>query len=558
MGKGILASLLVKLGLDSKEFEKGVDNAKQKTNAFASGMKALGGIIAGAFSIAAITAFLNKVKNATDTLGTQVDIFLGGVKSASDEFFRSIASWDFSNFIENMKEAVRIGREYVATLDDIESRSRAMTIAEADARAEIVALEETLRNATLSDEERIAAGQKRVQIEEELARKRAALAKQAFDNEMKMAGQASRMSSEQVLKLAADFDSEKKLRAERVNQIKKELSILEAEAAKSGAATGVLYPGMTSVTSGAQNPQIKALKEELKTFPADVLNYADSLKLLGNVTDEQMNRVVKAYSDLKTAEVSGRENIKRIITTINSLLAKEKPTGENSAADVLERTAEAYEKLTTISDIGSFADTSGNLGKLPLDIPLGFQTEAMKNAAEKEKELLDERLKNWNNFKEDMAYAVADFGVNVVEEFGQSIGEMIASGNFDFSDFGKNILAGIGGFISQLGKMMIQMGIAAGAFQKLLESAFMNPAAPGLLVAAGLGLVLLGGAIQGFAKAGPTGSSSSSSVSTPSYSRAGSTSQGYRAEDNKVVFEIKGDKLVGVLNNVQRKNLNMA
>ena len=298
---------------------------------------------------------------------------------------------------------------------------------------------------------------------------------------MKMAGQASWMSSEQVLKLAADFDSEKKLRAERVNQIKKELSILEAQAAKSGAATGVLYPGMTSRTSGAQNPQIQALKEELKTFPADVLDYADSLNLLGNVTDEQMNRVVKAYSDLKAAEVSGRENIKRIITTINSLLAKEKPTGENSAADVLERTAEAYEKLTTISDIGSFADTSGNLGKLPLEMPLGYQTEAMKNAAEKEKELLGERLKNWNNFKEDMAYAVADFGVNVVEEFGQSLGEMIASGNFDFSDFGKSILAGIGGFISQLGKMMIQMGIAAGAFQKLLESAFMNPAAPCLL-----------------------------------------------------------------------------
>ena len=157
-----------------------------------------------------------------------------------------------------------------------------------------------------------------------------------------------------------------------------------------------------------------------------------------------------------------------------------------------------------------------------------------------------------------MAYAVADFGVNVVEEFGQSIGEMIASGNFDFKDFGKSILAGIGGFISQLGKMLIGLGIASEAFQALLKSAFTNPVSAGLAIAAGAALVLLGGAIQGAAKAGPSGSSSSGSVSTPSYSKAGGTSQGMRAQDNKVIFEIQGTKLVGVLSNVQRKNLNMA
>ena len=59
--KGVLANLLIRLGLDSKEFEKGVDNAKQKTNAFAAGIKSIGGMIAGAFAVGAIANFAKQI-----------------------------------------------------------------------------------------------------------------------------------------------------------------------------------------------------------------------------------------------------------------------------------------------------------------------------------------------------------------------------------------------------------------------------------------------------------------------------------------------------------------
>lgn len=557
-----LADLFIKLGLDSKGFDDGIDKAKKKpeelTNSFQKFGKFITTALVGAFIAlgAAAIASLAKIKNATDTLSTNVDILLGGIKAGADEFFRSVATWDFTNFTENMKTAIATGREYVRMLDEIESKQRSMTIAEADARAEIVSLEETLRNATLSDEERIKAGERRVQIEEELAAKRTKLAKQNYENELILATQASRLSKEKLMQIAADFDSEKKLRAERYNEIQKEIKLLEAKQAQSGASTGVLFPGMTTRTGGT-NPELKQLKDELKGFDTDVINYADSLSLLGNVTDEQMNKVVDAYSKMKDAEVSGRESIKRIITTIYSLTAK-KPIGDTTGApiDILERTAESYAKLSSITDIGTFADTSGNLGKLGLEIPAGFQTESMKKMIVDEEAALAERAANWQSFKEQMAAMTIDFGIDVVDQFGMAMGEMLRTGDFP-DDFGDNILAAIGGFISQLGKMLIGLGIASEAFQQLLASAFTNPVSAGLLIAAGAGLVLLGGAIKGFAKKGPSGATSGS-ISTPSYSGSNYGSSGARAENNTVTFEIKGDKLVGVLNNVQRKNLNMA
>ena len=305
-----------------------------------------------AFSFGAIAAgakyAFDQVIASTDTLSTKWAIFMGGMKGATEEFWRTIATGDWSNFLTNMQEAIRVGREYERMLDDIEAKQRALTIAEADAREEIVATEEALRNRLLTDEQRIAAGERRKQIEKELAEKRTKVAKDEYDNEVMLAAQSSRLSKEKVMQLAADFDSEKKIRAERYNALQEELKLLEVAQNRKGAGTGVLYPGMSSVSSN-QNPRIAEIKKEMAGFSSDVVEYAGSLALLGNVTDEQMNKVVSAYSNLKSAEVSGRESIKRIITMVNSLLAK-KGDGEsadgvlgNVEADVTDNASDALD-----------------------------------------------------------------------------------------------------------------------------------------------------------------------------------------------------------------------
>jgi len=173
---------------------------------------------------------------------------------------------------------------------------------------------------------------------------------------------------------------------------------------------------------------------------------------------------------------------------------------------------------------------------------------------QKAKDLYDKYFAVWDNFKTEMANSMADYVANVVGNWGEAFGEMLKTGDFP-EDFGKNILSIIGGFISQLGKMLIGLGIASEAFQALLKSAFTNPTSAVLAIAAGAALVLLGGAISGFAKAGPTGSASNS-VSSSSYSSTGRYNpQNQQAKDNKWVFELDGTKLKAVLNNVERKNV---
>ena len=89
---------------------------------------------------------------------------------------------------------------------------------------------------------------------------------------------------------------------------------------------------------------------------------------------------------------------------------------------------------------------------------------------------------------------------NLVEGLGVAIGDIIA-GTAGFRDLGNEILAAVGGFLSQLGKMYITAGIAKLELDKALLSP-PNPASAAKAIAAGAALVAIGGAIKSFVTSG--------------------------------------------------------
>ena len=548
--KGILASLLVKLGLDSKEFEKGVNDAKQKTNAFADGIKRIGGIIAGAFAVERIIAFGRELLNLSGQIEGVRSAFMRMADPATLNELKDATKGTVSE-LDLMKRAVQAQNlglpiKNLASLFEFATKRAQDTGQSVDYLVDSIVLGIGRKSPLILDNLGISA----IALKEKLkgvgmeTASVADIAKAVGEiaaESMRESGSIIETNAIKIQQLTSSWDDFKASLAEStvINKVGSGILEFGKNTVKSldiifSQPKAFLSGGFAKATAAyaASMFQASEKSKELNTEQTNQLKTEEQLAEERKKAIEQIDKQNEAYNKqielLQTIEDTKRK-------AISSIGAK----------------AVNPEDLKPATD----ANVQGEFGDIFSRFPLSAEKEEDLNF---DTEAFQKKSKQFNQFKEDMASAVADFGVNVVEEFGQSLGEMIASGNFDFSDFGKNILAGIGGFISQLGKMLIGLGIASEAFQSLLKSAFTNPVSAGLAIAAGAALVLLGGAIQGFAKAGPTGSGASSSVSTPSYSRAGSPSQGYRAEDNKVVFEIKGDKLVGVLNNVQRKNLNMA
>lgn len=315
---GILAQHRTGLKEVETPMQKLIGTAKNLLPAF--GFAALGGLAQQAFS---------KIISATDTLGTKWDIFMGGVTGATNELWRTIATGDWSNLTTNMGEAIRVGREYEKMLDSIEEKTRSLRVQEAESRSEELRLEDMLRNKTLSKAERIKAGQARIALDENLSKQRVKVAQNAFDAEMAVTMQQTRLSKERLMEVVKDMDSETKAKAQAYNE---QLEILESAKKKNDQVQAGLSRG--GVTTNPFADQMNKAKAVLDSYPDSVKQYAEALRGVGSTTDAQLNKMVSAYEGLLTAQNSAMENTRRVRTQVNTLLADEKRTETETKTDV--------------------------------------------------------------------------------------------------------------------------------------------------------------------------------------------------------------------------------
>lgn len=282
-------------------------------------LKNLAKTLLPAFGFAAIIAGAKKmfdsIVSSTDTLGTKWDMFMGGMNEATSEFFRTLATGDWSNFMDNMRSAINVGREYERMLDDIEARQRGMDKAEADARMEKRVLEDTVRNTSLSNEVRTAAAEKRIKLEERLEKQRIALAKEQYKADLLKAQQSTKLTEERINELIDAKSVETDLQAKSLIELREHYAELEK------VNRGSVYGTQNSYT--AETPEMKQLKAEINGFPAFISSYADDLEKLGNATDDRLNKLVASYGKVKEAEVSSLENTKRVRSAMYSIMDEE-------------------------------------------------------------------------------------------------------------------------------------------------------------------------------------------------------------------------------------------
>lgn len=208
---------------------------------------------------------------------------------------------------------------------------------------------------------------------------------------------------------------------------------------------------------------------------------------------------------------------------------------------------------------GGLVDVSGKVVQIAKDVQgaEGLITTSMKNiniAFDMGGVNMLESLQKLNDGFSDI---INNGIVNTLSTLGDAIGSALAGGGNVLQAAGNALLSSLGNILSQLGQMAIQTGIGILAIKTALKS--LNPY---VAIAAGVALVALGGAVtskskslgnsMGSSSGGgnyDTGANYSSPASNSSYTSGGGSYSG-----GTVVFEIDGQKLVGVLSNTLGRN----
>lgn len=154
-------------------------------------------------------------------------------------------------------------------------------------------------------------------------------------------------------------------------------------------------------------------------------------------------------------------------------------------------------------------------------------------------------------FNEDLNNLIKQGLSEAAASFGEGIGNLM-TGDVDIKGFGQNLLKAVAQFMIQFGKLVVAFGIT-----KLgLDTAIKTPGGAAVAIAAGVALIAIGQAISNLSAKGYDNSSSgggSSGYLSGSGNSYGSQANSTSTTDNKVVFELQGTKLVGVLNNTMRR-----
>lgn len=573
------------IGADTGDFEKGSKKVKDAlkqlgvdANSAAGQMIASFGkasvVMAGVVgAIKVVAKALNDLKDQNQVLADTWGRTCEGMSAAFDTFKTSIVSLDFSNFFSNMGEAISLAHDLYDAVDAMGEIGTAYNIALAQQLDKIDALKLKMKDTSLSDQERVAAGRELLKIYQQLeknpTRGLARVSDTTIDYYMQKMG--VNMENRTDAQLAA--------MRKKYLEFFKWLGTEQGESVLSQVQTIIQSGGWDSYwgKTALDNARKLGMEEKLR------LAYAYSTKM-SDEEREKLEKAVVAYYQQENKYSQETFKIRQQIQQIeNEGAAAAAKTAESAAKEAAKEAvehqksvdalaAEADQMLRVMADREILNVTMPKV-ELPalnnkIELPVGLtippvevntfksmlQTEFAGMTVEVGLELDSEKL---NAIAQQAAEGIKSALTNVIVSLSESIGQLIgdlATGKDGWGDFTNSAISAFGDMAIAIGKIAIEAGTSCLAIKAALNS--LSPAGAYLAIAAGAALVALGSAVKaGMANvANGNYSSSMGSYSSTSSSMV-SDYEGREVTVNVTgTLQADGDQLVAVINNSNKKS----
>ena len=188
--------------------DEAIANNKREDGSEKSLITTLGRWAAGIFSVAAAMKIGKAIISANTETTIAFEKITGAASSAVGYFFKAISSGDWTNFSQGMDRAIRGATEYVDAMANLRNEENAQKIKSSEDDVKIAELrDKTYDKDKKNTGARFAALQEIIEKEKEKYTQEAALAKSAYDINLKKAASDSGLTAKQIENFLKEYKS---------------------------------------------------------------------------------------------------------------------------------------------------------------------------------------------------------------------------------------------------------------------------------------------------------------------------------------------------------------
>lgn len=337
-----------------KEVTEGTKDVSDSSSKLLSMIPAKATIIS-----AGVTGLLGILKSAseeTQVWGDRVQQTFSGIEWSYKTLLQTFTTGDWSNVITNMLNAYTAGKNFQAVLDEVFELQNSQSIQETKIQNEIAKQQEIMDNVNLSNQERIAAANEIMRLQEEIGKIRKTTAevemqayKDQFDYFTKMTDaekeffidnyHANRQTITDATKLL-------ELQKQLEDQKKASQSVRTAGGDRGWGFSNIDYSADIAATESA----IQALNDKYKETPQVLTNAAAAIEKYNLTNDEVIQGYVNAYNKWLGVDGEVDRMQRRALRQKNTLIKQTETDAANEAKELARKTEqekkEAYDKAT--------------------------------------------------------------------------------------------------------------------------------------------------------------------------------------------------------------------
>ena len=263
---------------------------------------------------------LEKIINSTQSTGDKFKWTMEGLDNAFSYFRLTLATMDFSNFADNLKEAYRVAVEVAAQLDEIFERLNSFKIQDIKVQAEIENLFEMSNDVNKSSQERLIALQKIKELTMSQANLQTDIYAQEADAHQKMIKNRTKLNDQQLEFYIDEFNNNRDViqQARVLISLQNEVNRLK-QVGRSQSPAG-------DARALQSNKEYEIAKKNLEVFEASNAAQIEGIKQVAQIArsydranDEFVQKYVESRVKMMSVNVEAARSLRRVDKQINTL-----------------------------------------------------------------------------------------------------------------------------------------------------------------------------------------------------------------------------------------------